>query len=142
MTQTVVTSADGDRAAEIRNALTDKLRSNSMITSPVVERAFRTVPRHLFVPEGTPLEVAYDADDSVATKRERDGVVVSSISAPFIQAQMIEQAGLGPGMSVLEIGSGGYNAALVRHEAPLFPCGDERSPPLACRSRLMKLGAV
>ncbi len=56
MTQTVDTSADSDRAAEIRNALTDKLRSDGMITSSVVERAFRTVPRHLFVPEGTPLE--------------------------------------------------------------------------------------
>ncbi len=113
MTQTVGMSADSDRAAEIRNALTDKLRSDGMITSSVVERAFRTVPRHLFVPEGTPLEVAYNADDSVATQREQDGVITSSISAPFIQAQMIEQSGLGPGMSVLEIGSGGYNAALL-----------------------------
>lgn len=84
-----------------------------MTTSSVVERAFRTVPRPLFVPEGTPLEVAYHAGDSVAIKRERDGVIVSSISAPFIQARMIEQAGLGLGMSVLEIGSGGCNAALL-----------------------------
>jgi len=113
MTQMVDTSADSDRAAEIRNALTDKLRSNGMIASSVVERAFRAVPRHLFVPEDTPLEVAYNADDSVAIKRDQDGVIVSSISAPFIQARMIEQAGLGPGMNVLEIGSGGYNAALV-----------------------------
>ncbi|MGH4020978.1 MAG: methyltransferase, FxLD system, partial [Pseudonocardiaceae bacterium] len=113
MTQMVDTSTDSDRAAEIRNALTDKLRSDGMIISSVVERAFRTAPRHLFVPEGTPLEVAYNADDSVATKRDQDGVIISSISAPFIQAQMIEQAGLGPGMSVLEIGSGGYNAALL-----------------------------
>jgi protein-L-isoaspartate(D-aspartate) O-methyltransferase len=109
----VDTSADADGAATIRNALTDKLVSDGVNTSTVVERAFRVVPRHLFVPEGTPLEVAYNAHDSVATKRDRDGVIVSSISAPFIQARMIEQAGLGPGMSVLEIGSGGYNAALL-----------------------------
>ncbi len=113
MTQMADMSADSDRAAEIRNALTDKLRSDGMITSSVVERAFRTVPRHLFAPQGTPLEVAYNAADSVATKREQDGVIISSISAPFIQAQMIEQAGLGPGMSVLEVGSGGVNAALL-----------------------------
>ncbi|MFN2496989.1 MAG: methyltransferase, FxLD system [Pseudonocardiaceae bacterium] len=113
MTQMVDKPAESDRAAEIRNALTDKLRADGMITSSVVERAFRRVPRHLFVPEGTPLEVAYNADDSVAIKRDQDGVIVSSISAPFIQAQMIEQGGLGPGMSVLEIGSGGYNAALL-----------------------------
>jgi len=113
MTQMVDTSADSGRAAEIRNALTDKLRSDGMITSPVVKRAFRTVPRHLFVPAGTPLEVAYHADDSVAIKRDHGSVIISSISAPFIQARMIEQAGLGPGMSVLEIGSGGCNAALL-----------------------------
>ncbi len=113
MIQMVDTSTDPDRATEIRNALTDRLRSTGMIISPDVERAFRTVPRHLFVPEGTSLEVAYNADDSVAIKRATDGVIISSISAPFIQARMIEQAGLGPGMSVIEIGSGGYNAALL-----------------------------
>jgi protein-L-isoaspartate(D-aspartate) O-methyltransferase len=113
MTQMVDRSADSERATEIRNALVDKLRAGGMITSPVVERAFRTVPRHLFVPDGTPLEVAYNAGDSVAIKRDSDGVIISSTSAPFIQARMIEQAGLGPGMSVLEIGSGGYNAALL-----------------------------
>ncbi|MEV6987278.1 methyltransferase, FxLD system [Sphaerisporangium sp. NPDC051017] len=113
MTQTVDISADSDQAATTRNALTDKLLANGMITSSVVERAFRTVPRHEFVPVGTPLEVAYNADDSVTTKTDEHGVVISSISAPFIQARMIEQAELAPGMSVVEIGSGGYNAALL-----------------------------
>lgn len=113
MTQMVGTSAESDRAAEIRNALTDKLCSDGMITSPVVERAFRTVPRHLFVPENTPMEAAHNADDSVTIKTDQHGAIISSISAPFIQARMIEQAGLGPGMSVLEIGSGGCNAALL-----------------------------
>ncbi len=113
MTRVVDMSEDSDRATEIRNALTDKLCADGMITSAVVERAFRTVPRHAFVPAGTPLEVTYNADDSVATKRDEHGVIISSISAPFIQARMIEQAELAPGMSVLEIGSGGYNAALL-----------------------------
>lgn len=81
---TVDAASDSDRAAEIRDALTDKLRASGMITSPVVERAFRTVPRHLFVAEGTPLEIAYNADDSVAIKRDADGVIISSTSAPFI----------------------------------------------------------
>lgn len=113
MTKTVGTSAGSDRAARIRNALTDQLLEKKMITSPVLERAFRAVPREAFVPEGTPLEVAYNADDSVTTKTDEHGVIISSISAPFIQARMIEQAALRPGMSVLEIGSGGYNAALL-----------------------------
>jgi protein-L-isoaspartate(D-aspartate) O-methyltransferase len=69
------------------------------------------VPRHLFAP-GIPLEEAY-APDRVVTKRDENGVTVSSVSAPQIQAAMLEQAGLGPGMKVLEIGSGGYNAALA-----------------------------
>jgi protein-L-isoaspartate(D-aspartate) O-methyltransferase len=113
MTRMGGTSTDSERAVEIRNALTDKLHATGVITSPVVEHAFRTVPRHLFAPEGTSLEVAYNADDSVTIKTDQDSAVISSISAPFIQARMIEQAGLGPGMSVLEIGSGGYNAALL-----------------------------
>jgi protein-L-isoaspartate(D-aspartate) O-methyltransferase len=106
-------AADPDRAAEIRNAMTDKLLADGMVTSPIVDRAFRTVPRHLFVAEGTSLEAAYHTDDSVVVKHDSDGVIISSTSAPFIQARMIEQAGLGPGMSVLEIGSGGYNSALL-----------------------------
>lgn len=113
MTQMGDTSTDSDRAAKIRNALTDKLRADGMITSLIVEQAFRTVPRHLFAPKGTPLEVAYIAHDVVPIKTDEHGAVISSISAPFLQARMIEQAGLGPGMSVLEIGSGGYNAALL-----------------------------
>lgn len=113
MTPMVDTSAESERATEVRHALVDRLRDEGMFSSSVVEEAFRTVPRHLFVPEGTPLEVAYDGDNSVAVKRDSDGVIISSTSAPFIQARMIGQAGLGPGMSVLEIGSGGYNAALL-----------------------------
>ncbi|UJW32459.1 methyltransferase, FxLD system [Saccharothrix sp. AJ9571] len=104
---------DDASAAEFRDALVDTLLANKMITSPLVERAFRTVPRHLFVAEGTPLDVTYNVDNSVAIKRDRDGVIISSTSAAYIQARMIEQAGLGPGMSVLEIGSGGFNAALL-----------------------------
>ncbi|HEY9505908.1 MAG TPA: hypothetical protein VIQ27_08050 [Gemmatimonadales bacterium] len=42
MTETVDMSGDSERAVEIRNALTDKLRADGMITSEVVERAFRT----------------------------------------------------------------------------------------------------
>ncbi|MFD5575033.1 transposase [Streptomyces cadmiisoli] len=35
-----------------------------------------------------------------------------------------------------------FKYAMVRHEAPLFPGGGGRPPPLACRSRLAKLRAA
>jgi protein-L-isoaspartate(D-aspartate) O-methyltransferase len=49
----------------------------------------------------------------VVTKRDATGHTISSISAPWLQTQMIELADLRPGCRVLEIGSGGYNAALI-----------------------------
>ncbi|WP_322780394.1 methyltransferase, FxLD system [Frankia sp. Cas4] len=113
MTLTVDTSEDPRTAAERRDALVDELVATGRITTAAVERAFRTVPRHLFMPEGTPLEDAYAVDRSVVVKRDPDGTALSSVSAAYIQARMIEQAGLGPGMSVLEIGAGGLGAALL-----------------------------
>ncbi|MEU8216765.1 methyltransferase, FxLD system [Micromonospora taraxaci] len=113
MTHTADTSDALDRIASLRDALVDRLLADGMITSPAVEAAFRTVPRHAFVPTGTPLEVVYAVDQSVITKTDEHGVHLSSVSAAYIQARMIEQAGVGPGMRVLEIGSGGYNAALL-----------------------------
>ncbi|WP_131785652.1 methyltransferase, FxLD system [Protofrankia symbiont of Coriaria ruscifolia] len=113
MTLKADTSEDAGTAAEQRDALVEELVATGRITSAAVERAFRTVPRHLFMPAGTPLEAAYAVDRSVVVKRGPDGTALSSVSAAYIQARMIEQAGLGPGMSVLEIGAGGLNAALL-----------------------------
>jgi protein-L-isoaspartate(D-aspartate) O-methyltransferase len=104
---------DDAGAAEFRDALVDTLLGQKIITSAAVERAFRTVPRHLFVAENTALDVTYNVDNAVPIKRDPDGVIVSSTSAAYIQARMIEQAELADGMSVLEIGSGGFNAALL-----------------------------
>jgi len=44
MTQVVDVTGDPGRAARLRDELVDKLITNNMITSPVVEAAFRTVP--------------------------------------------------------------------------------------------------
>lgn len=109
----IIVTIDQARAAELRDKLADELVSTGCLRSAPVEAAFRTVPRHAFVPAGTPLEVTYQVDNAVVTKRDEHGAAVSSVSAAYIQVAMIEQAGLGPGMSVLEIGSGGYNAALL-----------------------------
>lgn len=97
-----------DRA---RSALVAGLRRDGRLRSAAVEHAFRTVPRHLFLP-GVPLARAY-ADEAVAVASE-GGVATSSASQPSMMAIMLEQLDLRPGQRVLEIGAGtGYNAALM-----------------------------
>jgi len=55
----------------------------------------------------------YDPNATLAPKTDADGAATSVVSAAHIQAVMLEQAQLEPGMNVLEIGSSGYNAALI-----------------------------
>jgi protein-L-isoaspartate(D-aspartate) O-methyltransferase len=99
------------RADELRAAMVADLVAGGRIVSPAVQRAFRTVPRHLFLPDLPPAQ-AYQ-DEAVATKW-LDGVAVSSASQPSMMAIMLEQLELRPGDRVLEIGAGtGYNAALM-----------------------------
>lgn len=105
------TTVGGARAKELRARLVDDLVASGSIRTAEVESALRTVPRHLFAPDVS-LEAAY-ADDTVRTKWDENGRTISSVSAPWLQATMLEQAGLGPGMRCLEVGSGGYNAALM-----------------------------
>ena len=105
-----------DDAARLRNELADALLAKGSISSEHVEAAFRAVPRHLFAPPGTSLEDAY-ADTTIRTKFDLSGTCLSSISAPWLQAIMIREAGVRAGMRVLEIGSGGYNAALLAEVA-------------------------
>ena len=129
-------TSDSACAGVLRDRLADLLVADGVIESAEVESAFRSVPRHLFAP-GVSLEQAY-AQDRVVTKRDSGGVTISSISAPQIQAQMLEQAALGPGMRVLEIGSGGYNAALMAEL--VGPDGEvttvDIDPDVAGRARL------
>ena len=80
------------------------------VRSEPVARAVLAVPRHVFMPE-VALDRAYAAEFALTTKRDWNGVALSSVSAARIQGYMLEQAGIEPGMRVLEIGSGGYNAA-------------------------------
>lgn len=107
----IETGADPAEAIALRRGLVDDLLNAGSIRSTQVEAAFRRVPRHLFAPEVS-VEQAY-ANDTVRTRRDAMGVTTSSVSAPWLQAAMLEQAGLEAGMRCLEIGSGGYNAALM-----------------------------
>lgn len=111
----------------------DRLKRDGVISSAPVERAFRQVPRHRFVPhqyyvreDGVFTPVDYDPDhptpdqldllDSgrVIVTRVENGRSTSSCSDAGLVAQMLELLDLRPGMRVLEIGTGtGYNAALL-----------------------------
>lgn len=100
------------QAAKLREAMVAELRELGAIQSERVAAAIGTVPRHLFVP-GEPLDMAYAPTRAIVTKRNEHGAATSSLSEAHIQAVMLEQAQLEPGMTVLEIGTGGYNAALI-----------------------------
>ncbi|WP_326595936.1 methyltransferase, FxLD system [Streptomyces sp. NBC_01803] len=106
------TIVDEERAAFLRERVLEALIASGDIVSERVGSVMRRVPRHLFVPD-VALDDAYATFKAVVTKRNGQGVAVSSVSAPQIQAMMLEQAGIEPGMRVLEVGSGGLNAAYL-----------------------------
>ncbi len=92
-------------------AFVDQLQQTGWIRQPAIEAAFRTVPRHHFLP-GLPLSKVYQ-NQAIVTK-QLNGIPVSSSSEPGLMALMLEQLDLNPGDRVLEIGAGtGYNAALM-----------------------------
>jgi protein-L-isoaspartate(D-aspartate) O-methyltransferase len=95
----------------LRCALVDQLIERGRVTTPQVEAALRSVPRHAFLPEHE-LAAAY-ADEAVGLKWHR-GRPLSSVSQPSMIAAMLEMLDVRAGSRVLEIGTGsGYNAALL-----------------------------
>ncbi|WP_435178731.1 methyltransferase, FxLD system [Actinacidiphila sp. bgisy145] len=103
------TTTEPQRLREALVAFIDRLGT---FRTPEVKAAFRSVPRHLFLP-GVDLATAY-ARKAVVTKRAADGTAVSSASGPNIVATMLEQLQAAPGHRVLEIGAAtGINAALL-----------------------------
>ncbi|MFD8500276.1 methyltransferase domain-containing protein [Amycolatopsis sp. NPDC059657] len=132
-------------AARLRRKLVRRLREDGALTDPRWAAAFRTVPRHLFLPrffvtqgenwdamdEGDPgwLARCY-ADEVLVTQLDDDsslwhkaretgpvpGVPTCSSSMPGIMAIMLEALETSYGDRVLEVGTGtGYNAALLCH---------------------------
>jgi protein-L-isoaspartate(D-aspartate) O-methyltransferase len=113
MPQRMTMTGESAAAPEVLRArMVADLRAQGAITSREVEAAFLKVPRHLFTPEVS-AEEAYGAPEGIFTKCSPAGRPVSSVSAPWLHARMLEAARVGPGMTVLEIGSGGCNAALL-----------------------------
>jgi protein-L-isoaspartate(D-aspartate) O-methyltransferase len=113
---TTNTSHDGidieAMAERLRRNMVDELRAQSWIRSERVAAAMLAVPRHRFAP-GVPPETVYGAEDVVRIKHDANGRCISSISAPRAQAEMLEMSGIRDGDAVLEIGSGGVNAAML-----------------------------
>ncbi len=108
-------------ADELRGAMVDQLVANAARWRPLhlaeelqgpVLTALRAVPRHLFTP-GVPLATAYE-NTPVVIKTDEYRASLSPVSAPGAIALMLTQLDVRPGESVLEIGSGGYQAALLR----------------------------
>ncbi|MFD1829836.1 methyltransferase, FxLD system [Streptomyces desertarenae] len=102
-------------AVRLRRAMAETVIGDGWAVSAPVRDALRTVPRHRFAPEKD-LKTAYDAGDvAIVTRRDEAGRATSSVSAAWLQADMIEGLGLEPGAVVWEAGSGGYNAELLAH---------------------------
>ncbi|KAF5998827.1 methyltransferase, FxLD system [Streptomyces sp. WAC00263] len=101
-------------AVRLRQTMAEAVISGGWAPSEPVQQALRTVPRHRFAPE-TDLKTAYDDDLAVVTRRNDTGQATSSVSAAWLQADVIESLCLRPGANVYEAGSGGYNAELLAH---------------------------
>jgi protein-L-isoaspartate(D-aspartate) O-methyltransferase len=105
-------TVQADDATTLRQAMVTALRDDGLITTDSVAAAMNAVPRHDFAP-GEPLNKVYQTNTTLVPKVDADGRQTSVVSASHIQAVQLEQADVRPGMNVLEIGSGGYNAALI-----------------------------
>ncbi|MFD8789617.1 methyltransferase, FxLD system [Streptomyces vinaceus] len=102
-------------ATRLRLAMARTVIDGGWAPSEPVQAALRSVPRHRFVPEAD-LAAAYDGGDrAVVTRYDETGAAISSVSAAWLQADMIEHLCLKPGSIVFEAGSGGYNAELIAH---------------------------
>jgi protein-L-isoaspartate(D-aspartate) O-methyltransferase len=89
------------------NSMISTIRSYGVHDEYILD-AMRTIPRHNFLPEGTPLDRIY-GDHPLPIGGGQ------TISQPFTVAYMLELLRLKEGMSVLEIGAGsGWCAALIK----------------------------
>ncbi|KPM54767.1 methyltransferase, FxLD system [Frankia sp. CcI49] len=96
--------------ALLHTAMVDLVLAKEPVSAPVVA-ALRAVPRDLFLPDAS-TEEAYK-DDVVVTKWDVYGAPLSAVSRPSTVAATLEQLRVEPGQRILEIGSGGYTAALL-----------------------------
>lgn len=105
---------DNPTIEQLHQTLVEHLRQKNLFDNPSVDRAFTSIPRHLFLPH-LPPEQAYQ-DNAIPLKYDGSGEMLSSSSQPTMMAIMFQQLALEQGMNVLEIGTAsGYNAALMKY---------------------------
>lgn len=122
---------------QARDEMVRGLQEQRLVRDPRVAAAFRSVPRHAFLPDEE-ADMAYvDAALPIGGGQ--------TISAPHMVAIMAEGLDVRPGHRILEVGGGsGYHAAILAHLAG--PTGRvvaiERLPDLArqAESALAPLG--
>lgn len=126
-----------EQARPYAEALVTTLKQEGSLSQPLVEAAFRSVPRHAFLDHFFRWEIcegkrqmqevrlssspstdawlqAIYANEALATAYSPEGTAISSSSSPDAMACMLEASDLTRGLRVLEIGTGtGYNAALL-----------------------------
>lgn len=94
-----------DLAGERRRMVEEQIRTRG-VTSPKVLAAMKTVPRHLFVPEGERANAYADRPLPIGADQ--------TISQPYIVALMTSLLDVQPGDRILEVGTGsGYQAAVL-----------------------------
>ncbi|MEE1781637.1 methyltransferase domain-containing protein [Streptomyces sp. SP17BM10] len=128
----MTTTTESD-AGTLRAAMVDALTADGSLTDPAWQRAFRDVPRHLFVPyfyrqgaDGRQQRISGDdpgqAGEWLRSVYENrplvthliDGNAASSSTQPSLMAVMLQALGELTTPRVKEIGTGtGYNAALL-----------------------------
>ena len=117
-----------------REAMVERQLKRRGITEPHILEAFLAVPREAFISQ----DYAHQAYGDHPLPIEAD----QTISQPYIVALMIQAAGIKPGDTVLEVGSGsGYAAAVISRIAAKV-IGIERQHALVglARERLERLG--
>jgi protein-L-isoaspartate(D-aspartate) O-methyltransferase len=98
--------ADGPAEAAARSRMVDRHLAERGIANPRVLEAFRTVPRHLFVPPAA-RRLAYE-DDSIPIGEGQ------TITPPYDVAFMTEVLDPKPTDTIYEVGTGsGYQAAIL-----------------------------
>jgi protein-L-isoaspartate(D-aspartate) O-methyltransferase len=108
----------GDRSANFRHALVERLTARGYLSDERVAAAFSDVPREAFLADHAArhgISAVY-RDEAIVTRRDDHGMPLSSSSQPAIMAQMLQMLDVRSGHRVLEVGAGtGYNAALLAH---------------------------